>query len=66
MLVDIGDAGQARDIVTELNLLGEPSVAACLEELLSEWRFPRPLPLPNAGPPRRLRYPFVFTPAPLQ
>lgn len=65
-VVDAGDAGRAVDIVTELNLLGDKSVSACLEERLAEWRFPRPPPLPPGydKPPRRLRFPFVFTPAP--
>ncbi len=61
-LTDTGDAGRAADIVTELNLLGNPAVATCLEELVAEWRFPRPPPAPPGGP-ARLRYPFVFTPA---
>jgi hypothetical protein len=61
-LTDSGDAGRAVDIVTELNLLGNPTVATCLEELVAEWRFPRPPPPPPGGP-RRLRYPFVFTAA---
>lgn len=69
VLVDNGTFGQAREIVTELNLLGEPLVAACLEELVAEWHFPRPPPAasdPLGSPVRRLRYPFVFTAAPIQ
>lgn len=72
VLVDNGTFGQAKEIVTELNLLGEPLVAACLEELVAEWHFPRPPPAPPnpPGPPGapapRLRYPFVFTAAPIQ
>lgn len=61
-IVDSGDAGRAVDIVTELNLLGDDSVAACLKELLEEWYFPRPPPRSADSPPQRVRYPFVFTP----
>jgi hypothetical protein len=68
VLVDTGQYGRAVDIATELNMLAEPSVAACLEERVAEWQFPRPPPSTmQAEPkpvPRRLRYPFVFTPAP--
>lgn len=65
-LVDTGEFGRAVEITTELNMLAEPSVSTCLEERIAEWRFPRPLPPPGGpgSPPRRLRYPFVFTPAP--
>lgn len=65
-LVDTGEFGRAIEITTELNMLAEPSVSTCLEERIAEWHFPRPRPLPTApgAPPRRLRYPFVFTPAP--
>lgn len=68
-LVDTGEFGRAVEITTELNMLAEPSVSTCLEESIAEWRFPRPPPPPSGAPgasaaPRRLRYPFVFTPAP--
>lgn len=63
-LVDTGEFGRAIEITTELNMLAEPSVSTCLEERIAEWRFPRPLPTAPGAAPRRLRYPFVFTPAP--
>jgi hypothetical protein len=63
-LLDTGDAGKAVDIIIELNLLGDASVAACLAERIAEWRFPRPPPAVLGPPPRRLRYPFVFAAAP--
>jgi hypothetical protein len=72
VLVEKDGVGRAEQVLTELNMLGEQSVAGCLEELVGEWKFPRPRsPSPNpasgtsvAAPTPRLRYPFVFTPAP--
>lgn len=55
-LVDRDGVGRAQDVETGLNLLGSPQVAACLAELLTEWRFPRPLA------PQQVQYPFLFAP----
>ena len=55
-LVDRDGVGRAQDVETGLNLLGSPQVAACLTELLTEWRFPRPLA------PQQVQYPFLFVP----
>ena len=58
-LVDAGDFGRAVDVRPELNLLGNPTVASCLAELVGEWRFPRPA----GGQPQPVRYPFLFSAA---
>jgi hypothetical protein len=58
-LVDGGDFGRASDIRPGLNLLGNPTVASCLAELVAEWRFPRPA----GGAPVTVRYPFLFSSA---
>ena len=63
-LVASGEFGRAVHIRSELNLLGSTIVESCLIELLSEWSFPRPRPLPPGVAAPRLRYPFVFSAAP--
>lgn len=63
-LIESGEFGRAVQIRSELNLLGSTVVESCLIELLSEWSFPRPRPLPPGVAPPRLRYPFVFSAAP--
>ncbi|MFO0579502.1 MAG: AgmX/PglI C-terminal domain-containing protein [Polyangia bacterium] len=53
----LSDAGLVQSVVTVENTLDLPVLSACLEQRVSEWRFPRP-----TGPLRTFRFPFLFAP----
>jgi hypothetical protein len=53
----IGIDGKATDVRVSEDDLGEPSVAACLVELIPTWQFPRP----RDDGPITIAYPFAFS-----
>lgn len=55
----LNEEGRAVDLATAINTTGSDSLARCLVQRVSEWRFPRPL-----GGARVYQFPFVFLPVP--
>jgi hypothetical protein len=57
----LSDDGIATGVSTLENTVGSTQLAGCLEQRITEWRFPRPL-----GSLRTFRLPFTFSPSPEQ
>lgn len=54
---EINPSGKAEQVEVVEDQLGDPSVAACMIELLPHWQFPRP----RNGQPIAITYPFAFS-----